>query len=99
MNYGSKEGRAGTGCSSLQGATTVYGGIDYSAVYDFNTYIGNYSDIKNAFAYDDTAALEHFVKYGILCEVSNIYSIDIHWALFCVLGETENIFALLRFTF
>lgn len=35
MHYiasGKKEGRAGTGCKTLQGTVTVYNGVDYSAV-------------------------------------------------------------------
>ena len=42
MHYiasGKKEGRAGTGCKTLQGAVTVYNGVDYSAVFDYNYYI------------------------------------------------------------
>lgn len=65
VNYGRKEGRAGTGCTSMQNAITVYNGVDYSAVYDYNYYTAKYADIKNAFAFDDLAALEHFVKYGM----------------------------------
>lgn len=44
MHYiasGKKEGRAGTGCKTLQGAVTVYNGVDYSAVFDYNYYISN----------------------------------------------------------
>lgn len=41
MNYGAKEGRKGTGCTTVQGATTVYNGVDYSAVYDYYYYVSN----------------------------------------------------------
>ena len=39
MHYiasGKKDGRAGTGCKTLQGSVTVYNGVDYSAVFDYN---------------------------------------------------------------
>lgn len=68
MHYitnGKKEGRQGTGCKTLQGATTVYNGVDYSAVYDYNYYTKKYSDIKAAFGDDDIAVLAHFVNYGM----------------------------------
>ena len=42
MHYiasGKKDGRAGTGCKTLQGAVTVYNRVDYSAVFDYNYYI------------------------------------------------------------
>ena len=46
MHYiasGKKDGRAGTGCKTLQGAVTVYNRVDYSAVFDYNYYITNLS--------------------------------------------------------
>lgn len=66
MHYiasGKKDGRAGTGCKTLQG--TVYNGVDYSAVFDYNYYITNNGDIKAAFGDDDVAVLAHFVNYGM----------------------------------
>ena len=65
MNYGAKEGRKGTGCTTVQGATTVYNGVDYSAVYDYYYYVSNNSDIKNVYGNDDQAVLAHFVNYGM----------------------------------
>ena len=65
MNYGAKEGRKGAGCTTVQGATTVYNGVDYSAVYDYYYYVSNNSDIKNAYGNDDQAVLAHFVNYGM----------------------------------
>ena len=59
----------GTGSSqsttSTSGAPTVYDGIDYSAVYDYNYYINKYADLRAAFGTDSTAALAHFVKNGM----------------------------------
>lgn len=68
MHYiasGKKDGRAGTGCKTLQGAVTVYNRVDYSAVFDYNYYITNNGDIKAAFGDDDVAVLAHFVNYGM----------------------------------
>ena len=68
MHYiasGKKEGRAATGCKTLQGAVTVYNGVDYSAVFDYNYYITNNGDIKAAFGDDDVSVLAHFVNYGM----------------------------------
>ena len=68
MHYiarGKKEGRAGTGCKTLQGTVTVYNGVDYSAVFGYNYYITNKGDIKAAFGDDDGAVLAHCVNYGM----------------------------------
>ncbi len=48
-----------------KGAVTVYNGVDYSAVFDYNYYISNNGDIKAAFGDDDVAVLAHFVNYGM----------------------------------
>ncbi len=47
------------------GASTVYNGVDYSAVYDYNYYINNYADLRTAFGSNSSAALEHFATYGM----------------------------------
>ena len=65
IKYGQKEGRQITGTTSMQGYQTVYNGVDYKAIYNFNFYITKYTDIKNAFGYDDVKTLEHFVKFGM----------------------------------
>ncbi|MGN0496581.1 MAG: N-acetylmuramoyl-L-alanine amidase [Lachnospiraceae bacterium] len=44
---------------------TVYGGEDYSAVYDFEYYINKYSDIKKLYGNNPAGALKHFVLYGM----------------------------------
>lgn len=44
---------------------TIYNGVDYAAVYDFDYYINRYPDLKAAFGNDDLAALVHFVEYGM----------------------------------
>lgn len=44
---------------------TVYNGVDYGAVYDFEYYIAHYGDMMSLFKDNDAAALEHFVNYGM----------------------------------
>lgn len=65
LNYGKKEGRSGAGTADIVGGVTGYNGVDYSPVYDFNYYINQNPDVKSAFGNDDTAALRHFVEYGM----------------------------------
>ena len=70
MHYirnGEREGRIATGTTSLQDAVTVYNGVDYSAVYDYNYYMDHYSDLQRVFGskYDDAGALAHFVNWGM----------------------------------
>ena len=61
-----------TGASLLQfpvkayaAGPTVYGGVDYAAVYDYDYYINQYADLKAAFGTDANAALQHFVTFGM----------------------------------
>ena len=65
INKGKKESRIAVGTTSLQGGTTVYNGIDYSPVYNYDYYTSKYPDIKNIFGLNDTACLKHFVEYGM----------------------------------
>jgi DNA-directed RNA polymerase specialized sigma24 family protein len=44
---------------------TVYDGMDYSLVYDYNYYRWKYDDIDEKFGDDDDAALQHFVNFGM----------------------------------
>lgn len=53
------------GSEPASGGTTWYNGIDYSAVYEYNYYINTYGDLRNAFGNDSTAAIAHFVNYGM----------------------------------
>ena len=65
MNCGKREGRKTTGVTSLQNPVTTYNGKDYAAVYNYDYYISKYSDLKKAFAGDDSAAIRHFVECGM----------------------------------
>lgn len=66
INYGQKEGRTATGTTTIQNPAVKLNGVDYSAVYDFQYYENNNSDIaSSAGKLDDLAALKHFVTYGM----------------------------------
>ena len=63
--WGAKEGRVATGSTIYQNALTVYNGVDYRLVYDYNYYVNKYPDIKAAFGGDEIATLKHFIQYGM----------------------------------
>ena len=72
--YGIKEGRNGKPFPGNDPRNTrltfvyinrVYNGIDYSAVFDPIYYIEVHGDIKNAYGYDQQAAFNHFIVYGM----------------------------------
>ncbi len=44
---------------------TVYGGMDYAAVYNLHYYAGRYPDVAAAYGGDAAAILEHFVLAGM----------------------------------
>ena len=49
----------------MQNPETVYNGINYAAVYDYNYYVSNNKDVKNTYGNDDLAVLKHFVEFGM----------------------------------
>lgn len=61
--YGKQEGRIALG--DYIGGTSIYNGINHSAVYNFDYYEKNNPDIKAAFGFDDSGALSHFINYGM----------------------------------
>ena len=66
VNWGQKEGRQATqNVDKIVNPTTVYNGVNYAAVYDFNYYIDNNRDVYRAFGNDENAVLRHFVEYGM----------------------------------
>ena len=65
INYGSKEKRVATGVTKVTNPLTVYQGVDYSRVYNYEYYINRYPDLKKAFGNDDVAALKHFINSGM----------------------------------
>lgn len=62
---GQAEKRVTSGVTELQNPLTVYNGVDYSSVYDYNYYTNLYPDIRVAFGNDDRAVLAHFVNCGM----------------------------------
>jgi GH25 family lysozyme M1 (1,4-beta-N-acetylmuramidase) len=46
-------------------STTVYGGVDYSPVYDYEYYIAHNPDVASAFHGDVSKTLQHFVECGM----------------------------------
>ena len=65
INFGEKEGRSATNCPNVIGAITIYNGVNYAAVYDYNNYIAYNPDVKRAYGNDDIATLAHFVNNGM----------------------------------
>ena len=65
VKYGAKEGRVATGTTAMQGCTTVYNGVDYSAVYNGTYYSSHNADLKKKYGLDDAGLLQHFVQYGM----------------------------------
>ena len=65
MNFGKKEGRKAAGVTTLQNPVTVYNGVNYSSVYNYNYYISKNPDVAMAFPDDDISTLAHFVNYGM----------------------------------
>ena len=51
--------------SPVYNQSTVYNGVDYSAVYNFDYYCANYPDIRVLYGNNPQAALVHFVTYGM----------------------------------
>ena len=65
ITCGYSEGRSGAGNAAISTGITVWKGVDYSDVYDYNYYLKNNSDVAAAFGTDDISVLEHFVTYGM----------------------------------
>ncbi|MBQ9233606.1 MAG: hypothetical protein IJ167_06180 [Lachnospiraceae bacterium] len=64
-NSSSSSSSSTSSSATTSNPTTVYNGVDYSAVYNFNYYINKYSDIKKAYGSNPTGALSHFVNNGM----------------------------------
>ena len=43
----------------------VYGGVDWSPVFDFTFYLSHYHDLARHFEHNPSGSLEHFIAYGI----------------------------------
>ena len=56
---------SGSSSGVYNNSAAVYGGIDYSAVFDFSYYCAAYPDIRVLYGNDPQAALVHFITYGM----------------------------------
>jgi hypothetical protein len=65
MNEGKAAGRHGTGCRQMVDPLTIFEGVDYSDIYNYDYYVEKYPYIADRYAGDDEGALEQFVRYGI----------------------------------
>ena len=63
MNHGKSEGRVGADPEA--DSDTIYNGIDYKDVYDYEYYREHNEDVKETCGDDKRATLIHFVKYGM----------------------------------
>jgi hypothetical protein len=64
MNSGSKEGRIATGAVFV--GTSIFNGVNYGAVYNYDYYLDNNSDLRVALGNkNDIRAIQHFVNYGM----------------------------------
>ncbi len=55
----------GNGTKNGKAGVTVYKGMDYAPIYNFEYYVNTYADIKKAFGNDEKAVLNHFITYGM----------------------------------
>ena len=65
ISNGYAEKRVCTGVTELLNPTTIYAGVDYSKVYDYNYYVNKYPDIRNKFKGDENLVIQHFVLTGM----------------------------------
>lgn len=64
VNYGKAEGRNGKTKLST-GSSTVYNGVDYKDVYNYDYYRTKNADLQKVFGTDSAKYLKHFVEYGM----------------------------------
>ena len=64
VNYGKAEGRNGKTKLST-GSSTVYNGVDYKDVYNYDYYRTKNADLQKVFGTDSAKYLEHFVEHGM----------------------------------
>ncbi len=62
---GCAEGRQGWLPNGSTGKVTVFNGINYSSIYDYNYYTANNPDVKAVFGNDDILTLLHFILFGM----------------------------------
>lgn len=62
---GRAENRPATGSTQLVNPVTVYNGVDYAPVYNFDYYMQNNPSLMAQYQFDDEGALEYFVNTGM----------------------------------
>ena len=65
LNSGRREGRAGTGCNTLQNPIHTFFGVDFSPVYDYEYYKSHNADLRMAFGDNDMDYFAHFLTNGM----------------------------------
>lgn len=78
IKYGKKGGRDGKTYSDVVGSVTMYAGVDYSDVYNFEYYQKKYPYIKQTYGKDDIQTLRHFVGKGMKEGRQAISSFNVH---------------------
>ena len=77
MNHGKSEGRVGADPEA--DSDTIYNGIDYKDVYDYEYYREHNEDVKETCGDDKRATLIHFVKYGMKEGQIASETFDVHY--------------------
>ena len=65
LNIGKRLKKSGKKCTQMMDYDTVYNGVDYKYVYNYNEYIKLHRTVFKVYGYKDHKVLAHFVKYGI----------------------------------
>jgi hypothetical protein len=69
MQCGQAEGRTASGSETSfdfsSYYSSYYNGVDYSAVYNKDYYLNQYSDLRAVFGNNPSALIAHFVNYGM----------------------------------
>lgn len=63
IQFGYNEGRR-TNAANID-YTAIYGGIDYSAIYNKDYYLNRYPDLKTAYGNNTTQLIVHFINFGM----------------------------------
>ena len=52
-------------CTQAASYPTVYNGVDYSKIYNYNYYVKKYADVKKKYGTDKKAVLKNFAEHGL----------------------------------
>lgn len=78
LNKGKSEGRTAIGVSEPVGSVTMYNGVDYSSVFDFQFYMNKYPALQAKYGKDDAGALAYFVTTGVKAHQQASASFDVY---------------------